>query len=68
MCCRCANDDCRIFKDLFGLWLIAAPWILGTDNNMAMWNGVICGIILIPLSLPKGKVEDKRGSFDKYIV
>lgn len=58
----------RYINILFGLWLIAAPWILGTDNNAALWNGVIAGAILIPLCLPKGKVEDKRGGFDKYIV
>ncbi|GAB3168904.1 SPW repeat domain-containing protein [Telluribacter humicola] len=58
----------RYLLILFGLWLIAAPWILGTDKNAAMWNGVIAGAVLIPLSFPKGKVEDKRGSFDKYIV
>ena len=57
----------RYILILFGLWLIAAPWILGTDHNAAMWNGVISGLVLIPLALPKGKVEDKRGGFDKYI-
>ena len=58
----------RYLLMLFGLWLIVAPWVLGTDQVVAMWNGVISGIILIPLAFPKGKVQDKRGSFDKYIV
>ena len=53
---------------LFGIWLIAAPWIFGTDNSTAMWNGVISGIVLIPLTLPRGKIEDKRGGIDKYLV
>ncbi|RDV15828.1 dTDP-glucose 4,6-dehydratase [Pontibacter diazotrophicus] len=57
----------RYLHVLFGLWLIAAPWVLGTDNDTAMWNGVVSGIVIIALSFPKGKVEDKRGSFDKYI-
>lgn len=58
----------RYLNILFGLWLIAAPWVLGTDHEGAMWNGVVAGIMVILLSLPKGKVEDKRGNFDKYIV
>ncbi|WP_179222998.1 SPW repeat domain-containing protein [Pontibacter ummariensis] len=57
----------RYLHILFGLWLIAAPWILGTDNNAAMWSNVISGLVLIPLAIPRGKVEDSRGSFDKYI-
>lgn len=58
----------RFIFILFGLWLIAAPWILGTDLEMAKWSGVISGIVLILLSFPKGKIEDKRGGFDKYVV
>ncbi|WP_247236781.1 vitamin K epoxide reductase family protein [Telluribacter sp. SYSU D00476] len=58
----------RFILMLFGLWLIAAPWIVGTEENAALWNGMICGAILIPLALPRGKVEDKRGSIDKYII
>ncbi|AHM62469.1 vitamin k epoxide reductase [Flammeovirgaceae bacterium 311] len=57
----------RFIHILFGLWLIAAPWIMGSDNNVAMWNGVVAGIVLIALSFPKGKIEDRRGGFDKYI-
>lgn len=58
----------RFLNILFGMWLIAGPWIIGVDQNTAMWSGVICGLLLIALSFPKGKVEDKRGGFDKYIV
>lgn len=57
----------RFVHILFGLWLIAAPFILGAEDNTAMWNGIITGLILIPLSIPKGKIEDKRGGFDKHI-
>ncbi|MDX5437727.1 MAG: SPW repeat protein, partial [Pontibacter sp.] len=58
----------RFIFILFGAWLIAAPWVLGTDNTAVMWNSIASGAALILLSFPKGKVEDKRGSFDKYIV
>ena len=58
----------RYILILFGLWLIAAPWIFSTDHEMAKWSGVIAGVVLILLSLRRGKVQDKRGSFDKYIV
>ncbi|MFD2514411.1 vitamin K epoxide reductase family protein [Pontibacter locisalis] len=58
----------RFIHILFGLWLIAAPWVMGNNNNdAAMWNGIASGIALIALSFPKGKIEDERGSFDKLI-
>jgi hypothetical protein len=58
----------RFLLILAGLWLIAAPWILGTDAEMAKWSGVISGLLLLPLVFPKGKVQDKRGGFEKYVV
>ena len=58
----------RYILILFGLWLIAAPWIFSTDHEMAKWSGVISGVVLILLCLRRGAVRDKRGSFDKYIV
>ncbi|MDX5422363.1 MAG: SPW repeat protein [Hymenobacteraceae bacterium] len=58
----------RYLHVLFGAWLIASPWVLGTDNSTIIWNSVAAGAVLILLSFPRGKVEDKRGSFDKYII
>lgn len=58
----------RYIHILFGLWLIAAPFIFSQDGNTVMWNGIICGAALILLSFPKGRIEDKRGSFDKHII
>jgi hypothetical protein len=57
----------RYILILFGLWLIAAPWVLGSAHELAMWNGIISGVVLIPLAIPKGKISDRRGSYDKYI-
>jgi hypothetical protein len=57
----------RFINIIFALWIIASPWILEPDNNEAMISSVISGIILIFLSLPKGKIEDRRGNIDKHI-
>jgi len=57
----------RFINILFGVWLVAAPWILGAGQEVTMWNSVISGLILIPLAFHKGKITDNRGSFDVYI-
>ena len=57
----------RFINVLFGIWLAAAPFIFSGNGNTVMWNGIICGVALILLSFPKGKIEDKRGSFDSHI-
>lgn len=64
------SEVCRPLRYIlipFGLWLIASIWVLGTEQDAAMWNGIVSGVLLILLAIPKGKVLDKRGSFDKYI-
>ncbi|MCW8193859.1 SPW repeat protein [Proteobacteria bacterium 005FR1] len=35
---------------LIGVWLIAAPWILGYGVNAAIWNDVIVGVALLVLA------------------
>lgn len=57
----------RFINILFGLWLIAATWIIGANSNTAMWNGVISGALILSLTFRKGKIEDNRGGFNKHI-
>ncbi|BBP03074.1 hypothetical protein TPL01_25120 [Sulfuriferula plumbiphila] len=59
----------RFINIPFGVWLIAAPWLLdGIASPLAIWNGVICGILLIALAIPRGPVKDSYAGWDRYIV
>ncbi|MGH7926457.1 MAG: SPW repeat domain-containing protein, partial [Candidatus Binatia bacterium] len=58
----------RFINILFGGWLILAPWLLTGAGASAKWNGVIAGVILIILSLPRGTVRERYGSWNTYIV
>ncbi|MBC5993476.1 SPW repeat domain-containing protein [Pontibacter cellulosilyticus] len=53
---------------LFGIWLVASPWILGSGEGAAMWSSIASGVLVIALCFPRGKIEDKRGNYDKYII
>ncbi len=53
----------------FGLWLIAAPWLMSGANSIAAWASVVVGVAMIVLSLPRGRRSDEHyGSWDKYVV
>ena len=53
----------------FGLWLVAAPWLLAGATVSGSLNDVISGIIVIGLSLPRGqRSEEHYGSWDRYVV
>jgi uncharacterized membrane protein len=58
----------RFLNTLLGMWVVAAPWLLGGFTVGAQWNGVAAGVALILLSLPRGTVRDHYGSWDRYIV
>lgn len=59
----------RFINIPFGIWLIAAPWLLdGIASPLATWNSVICGVLLIVLAIPRGSIKNSYASWDRYIV
>lgn len=58
----------RFLNILSGIWIIAAPWLLSGAGMAATWTNAIVGVILILLSLPKGRVRERYGGWDRYIV
>jgi nucleoside-diphosphate-sugar epimerase len=58
----------RFINLLFGLWLVAAPWLLEGVSKGATWNDVIVGVIIIGLSLPRGRRSAEHyGAWDRYV-
>lgn len=51
----------RYVNSITGIWLVVAPWILNYNNNTAIINSLVCGILTICCSLIKGKVENHFG-------
>lgn len=51
-----------------GLWLVAAPFVLGAGLGPAAWSGIVAGLLLVGLSLPRGTVHERYGGFSKYVV
>jgi hypothetical protein len=58
----------RFVNLLLGAWLIVAPWLLSGPTIVAQWNDLAVGIALLVLSLPRGKVTERFGSWNRYIV
>ncbi len=59
----------RFINVAFGLWLIAAPWLLPGADGAAVANSVVVGLVVIGLSLPRGtRSHEHYGGWDRYIV
>lgn len=57
----------RFINILFGTWLLIAPWVLSGFVAGAQWNDVVAGVALIALSLPRGAIRGRYGSWQPYI-
>lgn len=57
----------RFINLLFGAWVIAAPWILGGATPAARVSDAIAGVLVILLSLPRGPVGERYGSWERFI-
>ncbi len=52
----------------FGVWLVAAPWLLeGAGSAAAAWASVVAGLALVALSLPRGRIVNRYGNWDRFI-
>jgi hypothetical protein len=57
----------RFLNILLGLWLIAAPWVLSGAGTASTVNGLLAGLLLTGLSVPRGVVRERFGKWDRYV-
>jgi nucleoside-diphosphate-sugar epimerase/uncharacterized membrane protein len=57
----------RLINILFGAWVIAAPLILGGATPASRWSDAIAGALVIVLSLRRGPVGERYGTWQRYI-
>lgn len=57
----------RFVNVLFGLWLMLSSWVLAGATAASRWNDVVAGGLVLFLSLPRGKIGESYGEFDRYI-
>ena len=58
----------RFVNMLLAIPLMAAPWMLDGGSLGADWAGVMAGVLLILLSIPRGKIENHYGNWSRYLV
>jgi Vitamin K epoxide reductase family/SPW repeat len=60
----------RFVNTLFGVWLMAAPWLLADGlSAQGAWNDIVAGVVVIALSLPRGRRSAQHyGGWDRYVV
>jgi len=57
-----------LWAHISGAWILIAPWLLCGVTATAKWNDVITGVALVLFSLPRGRVKERYGGWQPYIV
>jgi uncharacterized membrane protein len=57
----------RFVNVLFGALVIGAPWVLTGATSGSRWSAAIAGTLVILLSLPRGRVGERYGSWERFI-
>ena len=57
----------RFLNVVFGAWVIAAPWLLGGATTASRLSDAIAGALVILVSLPRGPVGERYGTWQRYI-
>ncbi|MBS0653219.1 MAG: vitamin K epoxide reductase family protein [Verrucomicrobia bacterium] len=58
----------RFVNSLFGILLIAFPIFWANPATGANWSTALVGLLALGLSIPRGVVRERYGSWDRYIV
>jgi uncharacterized membrane protein YczE len=57
----------RYLNALLGLTIAVAVWFAGDPPTAFQINSVIIGILVALLGLPRGRIVESFGSWDKYV-
>lgn len=58
----------RLLNILMGLWVAAAPWLLSGATDLSRWADLAVGGLLIALSIPRGRIDEQFGGWNRYLL
>ncbi|MGI8400800.1 MAG: vitamin K epoxide reductase family protein [Gemmatimonadaceae bacterium] len=57
----------RFINVLFGVWVAVSPWTLSGAHGLAVWSNAFVGGALIVSSIPRGRILQRYGTWERYI-
>jgi hypothetical protein len=57
----------RFLNLLLALWLVIGPWFLAGITDLARWNDVAAGLVVLTLTLPRGRVRERYSQWNRFV-
>jgi hypothetical protein len=58
----------RLLNIAMGLWITSAPWVLSGYSSESQWHNLFVGIALMMVSVRRGRIEERFGSWNRYLL
>jgi uncharacterized membrane protein len=58
----------RLLNILMGLWVAAAPWLVSGGSDLSRWADVSVGVLLIMLSIRRGRIDEQFGGWNRWLI
>jgi hypothetical protein len=58
----------RLLNILIGLWVAAAPWLVSGGSDLSRWADVSVGVLLIMLSIRRGRIDEQFGGWNRWLI
>jgi hypothetical protein len=58
----------RLLNILFGLWIAISPWVLTGAPPVSRWTDILVGLLLVALSLRRGRLEEQFGGWNRFLI
>lgn len=57
----------RFLNVLLGVGIAVTPWLLAGATSGAQWNNLVVGIALVLLTIPRGRIREQYGTWNRYV-
>jgi hypothetical protein len=58
----------RLLNIPMGLWIAAAPWLLSGASDLSRWTELAVGGLLIAFSIPRGRIDEQFGDWNRLLI
>lgn len=58
----------RLLNIPMGIWIAGAPWLLSGATDVSRWADVLAGGLLIALSIRRGRIDERFGGWNRYLI
>jgi hypothetical protein len=58
----------RFLNVVLGAWIAASGWMLSGATAAGRWSGLVAGVLILTLSLRRGRIHERYGAWQPWIV